>query len=80
MNSRSLGLALEKEKGKLDDLGRDTRSLDGKAGFGCVIFAVLGRSLGLDTCPNNDNRIALTFHFSKDESVPKGESEPSESE
>jgi hypothetical protein len=36
------------------------RSLDGKARFGCVIFAVLERGLGLDTCPNNDNRIALS--------------------
>jgi hypothetical protein len=48
------------EKGKLDGMDTHTRSLDGKAGFGCVIFAALERSFGLDTCPNNDNRIALS--------------------
>jgi hypothetical protein len=48
------------DKGKLDDIDTHTRSLDGKAGFGCVIFAALERSFGLDTCPNNDNRITLS--------------------
>jgi hypothetical protein len=45
------------EKGKLDSMDTHTRSLDGKAGFGCVIFAALERSFGLDTCPNNDKEL-----------------------
>ena len=34
-----------------------------QGGFGCIIFAALERSLGFDTCPNNDNRIALVFNY-----------------
>jgi hypothetical protein len=52
-----------KGKGKLDAMIQIQRSLDGKAIFGRVIFAALERSLGLDACPNNDNRIALFFNF-----------------
>jgi hypothetical protein len=59
MNSQSLVGTWEKktDKGKLDDMDTHKRSLDGKAGFVCVIFAALERSFGLDTCPNNDNRL-----------------------
>lgn len=62
MNSQSLVGTWEKkmDKGKLDDMDTRRRSLDGKAGIGCVIFAALEMSFGLDTCSNNDNRIALS--------------------
>jgi hypothetical protein len=62
LNSQSFAGTWEKntDKGKLDDIDTHKRSLDGKAGFGCVIFAALERSFGLDTCPNNDNRITLS--------------------